>query len=445
MSTPILPSVEHTPAPTPTFSSSISIESRRRDERRIRGVTWYRQPHGPHTYRNGRSSYIWDHGDIYIKAPPAVHPIRSWICDYCDAVCKMDSVGNSTGNQRRHLRDQHAVLDPTISGVREEESEERGVSVSVSASTSAISMSARSTPAISDRESSSFRALTTSINIDLFRVLLLHLFIYCQLSYSLVEHNEFRALLTYLNPSIVRYLPQDHKTIGTWALNEHRQGQLAMKTILKGALSKIHISFDVWTSPSGTPILGICGHFLNSSLQLCHPLLALKYLEGSHTGEVMAKAIRETMNLFEIEDKWGVAVADNAENNDTCVKALIDLVCPGESVYAKRSRCFSHVVNLAAQAFIYGKPREGFIVMAERVVTVSERDQEAVEAEMAHWRQRGAFGKLHNIVKWVNASNQRIERFQRQIQLVLNNRQQGQVDTTASIGKLIFSYFTVLI
>ena len=57
-------------------------------------------------------------------------------------------------------------------------------------------------------------------------------------------------------------------------------------------------------------------------------------------------------------DKWGVCVADNANNNDTYVAALVRSLRPDEESTARRSRCFAHMVNLAAKAFIYGKCHE---------------------------------------------------------------------------------------
>jgi hypothetical protein len=62
------------------------------------------------------------------------------------------------------------------------------------------------------------------------------------------------------------------------------------------------------------------------------------------------------------------------------------------------------MVNLAAKAFIYGKKAEGFIAEAEEVMTLSNRDQTAVEREMKLWRTRGSFGKFHNLVKHIKGS-----------------------------------------
>ena len=49
---------------------------------------------------------------------------------------------------------------------------------------------------------------------------------------------------------------------------------------------------------------------------------------------------------------------------------------------------------------------------AEYTADLTHRDQEVVAREQALWRSRGSFGKLHNVVKSVNASPQRRQDFQ---------------------------------
>lgn len=52
--------------------------------------------------------------------------------------------------------------------------------------------------------------------MDRFRALLLRVFVYGNVSYSLIESVDFRNLLVYINPTIERYLVKNHKTISNW-------------------------------------------------------------------------------------------------------------------------------------------------------------------------------------------------------------------------------------
>src|SRR6202012_818068 len=172
------------------------------------------------------------------------------------------------GNIARHLRNFHQiVIKRTYDEVREDEEENGGQEASV--------------PKIPG--SAGFAALISRLEIEKFRQLLLRWIIQCQILYSAVERTEFRDLLLYLQPSLERYLIRSHQTIGNWVGDEYRRAQAVVKEALQNSRSRIHLSFDIWTSPSALPILGICAHFLSVDLQLRHPLLGLKVLDGSHT------------------------------------------------------------------------------------------------------------------------------------------------------------------
>lgn len=263
------------------------------------------------------------------------------------------------------------------------------------------------------RPPSQFAALDTTINIDRFRLLFLRLFIRCQVPFSIVERDEFREPILYIQPTIECYLVDSHCTISRWVAEEFKQGQMALIKLMAQAKSRVHLSFDIWTAPTGAPILDICAHFLDEDLQFRYPLLALRFLAGHHTGVAMAEIIESVMAQFEIIDKWGVCVSDNADNNDTTCKALVEALRPNEPTTARRARCSGHEVKQAAKAFIYGKSNEGFIAQAERVMTLSNRDQIAVQEEMQRWRRRRSFGKFHNVVKHIRNSPIRRQKFER--------------------------------
>jgi hypothetical protein len=257
-----------------------------------------------------------------------------------------------------------------------------------------------------------FRALVTTYDVDRFRNLLIYWIVQQQIPFSAVEQAEFRSLLLYLQPALERYLIRSHHTVANWIGDVYSTAQLTIKSLLANAYSRVHLSFDIWTSPAAMPILGICAHFLDPKVQLQNPLLALRLLEGSHTGEAIAEIIVGVIEEFEIQDKLGVYIADNASNCNTACKELVLRFHPNEEEGSRRSRCLGHILNLAAQAFIYGKADEAFVNAAEYTAELTHRDQEVVAREQALWRSRGSFGKLHNVVKYVNASPQRRQDFQ---------------------------------
>jgi hypothetical protein len=69
-------------------------------------------------------------------------------------------------------------------------------------------------------------------------------------------------------------------------------------------------------------------------------------------------------------------------------------------------RCFGHILNLVAQAFLYGDDAASFELQSEAYGML-----ERVEEDLEHWRAKGPVGKLHNIVEFIRASPQRTEAF----------------------------------
>ena len=142
-------------------------------------------------------------------------------------------------------------------------------------------------------------------------------------------------------------------------------------------------------------------------------------MEGAHTGEAIASVIAAIVVEYEITEKLGVYVADNATSNDVACRVLIRVFHEGEREGSRRSRCLGYIINLAAQAFIYGRDNESFIAAVDSTEAASSDDYTIAAENQRLWRKRGAFGKLHNIAKWVRASPQREQRLREMIQLVM--------------------------
>ena len=88
------------------------------------------------------------------------------------------------------------------------------------------------------------------------------------------------------------------------------------------------------------------------------------------------------MEEYEVVDKWGMLIADNATNCDSACAALVQQLRPEEDKAGRRVRCFGYILNLAAQAFIYGKENKAFVSEVEQVVELSAHEQQAAEYEM---------------------------------------------------------------
>lgn len=95
-----------------------------------------------------------------------------------------------------------------------------------------------------------------------------------------------------------------------------------VQTALQSALSKIHLTIDLWTSPNNLAIIGIIAHYISDSGQLEHSVLALREVDGDHSGDNQSLCVLEVIVEYGIASKLGFFVMDNASNNDTLIMGL---------------------------------------------------------------------------------------------------------------------------
>ena len=108
-----------------------------------------------------------------------------------------------------------------------------------------------------------------------------------------------------------------------------------------------------------------------------------------------------------MQKRLRVYVGDNASNINTAVRFLIRRFHPKEAknLSVRRLRCFGHIINLAAKAFLFGNDCEAFIDDVEVAERATARDERYLAAEQVKWRSRGPVGKFHNIVAYIRASS----------------------------------------
>jgi hypothetical protein len=160
-----------------------------------------------------------------------------------------------------------------------------------------------------------------------------------------------------LNEGLATLIP-GRKTIRKWIVEEFEQRKKELRHELRIARSNIHISFDLWTSPNYYTIMAIIAHYIDSNGICQAKLIALRSLDGEHTGENMAALLLKVFREYKIGGRICFSTLDNASTNDVCVDLVLHKLYPGMNVKQRRRRrlrCLGHVINLAAQAFLFGK------------------------------------------------------------------------------------------
>jgi hypothetical protein len=234
---------------------------------------------------------------------------EEWRCRFCTTTYDVTS---STTNARDHLRNYHGI-DANSDG----ETRVRNIQIAIQAAIEACAANPHKQKRL-DTDTPVDRVLDGNSVEALF----VNFIASCNLPLRLVECNEFRAFLTYLNDDINAHLPTSDTSIRKWVLRQFNAEKERVKHRVQNPRTKIHLSLDIWTSPNCKPIIGVIAHYISGNNVLEETVLAVKEIEGSHKGENLAPVVMEVIREWGIASKLGYIVMDNASNNDTMMAAI---------------------------------------------------------------------------------------------------------------------------
>jgi hypothetical protein len=166
------------------------------------------------------------------------------------------------------------------------------------------------------------RIIDNSINPATLKQVLVRWIARCSVSFRMIERSEFRDLLYLLNPDINTWLPTSHVTIQNWTMEAYQYEKLQVQQALQSAQSKIHFTIDLWTSVNNKALMGIVAHYLANNGDLRESVLAFRELEGQHTGNNQSRLVISVVEEYGIASKVGYFIMDNAENNETMIRAF---------------------------------------------------------------------------------------------------------------------------
>ena len=350
------------------------------------GIDWMRLKGycQPTAYRDHRGWY-WSYGYAIQKGLEAKQ--RFWLCKAC----------HQKNSHKKHLYSAPGV-DNIKNHLREEHSWDENGSILSNRKRKRSIYEQLELSANNPRDQQIINTLVKSFNPARFKKLLVRWIIYDNISFHKIESPRFHDLLNYTNSATAtaECLPT-HTTTRNMVIMEFEKHKGIITELLRGAMGQIHMSFDLWTSRNMIALIGIVVHFLDADNRLRTFLLALPQQLGSHRGVNLAETVKDVLVEYGLEDKLGYFVADNAENNDTCLSELAEEY--GFNKDHRRLRCMGHVINLVARMLLFGMDPDGF--------EEEHQPPKELKKELELWRKLGPVGKLHNIVVWVMRSTQR--------------------------------------
>jgi hypothetical protein len=147
-----------------------------------------------------------------------------------------------------------------------------------------------------------------------------------------------------------------------------------------------------WILHHGVKTVGRAAYSYRPGIEMTH----------RHDGKAIAANVLAVIDDYDLRDKVGFFVLDNASSNDTAVKILGETLQFDPQV--RRLRCVGHILNLVAQQLLFGSDFEKFEGEIARVANLRE--------EVKLWRAQGPIGIVATIVRWINKSPGRVKRFE---------------------------------
>src|SRR5437764_200693 len=118
---------------------------------------------------------------------------------------------------------------------------------------------------------------------------------------------------------------------------------MTVREVLQSSISKIHISFDLWTSSHGYVICGIIAHFVGLDYTARSVLIGLKRIRTTHSEENIAPIILSMLRHYEIVSKLGVFMANNVGLNDTAIAEILKIAHLDLTVNEVCDHCLGHI------------------------------------------------------------------------------------------------------
>jgi hypothetical protein len=335
-----------------------------------------------------KESWIYRHGaNLEHKG------IRYWLCKICHKQRSYSTAlyaSSGTAHAARHLLRQHHVA------------ESGGGSPSLTTPFTLAATSASTPPRPLSRQSTLGFQLASLFDERSWKARFVDWIILEDVTFRQASSERLRWLISNGGEPASQLLPEHHATVCSWIRQSFESRQQIISSLVKGAKSCVHLSFDLWTASNGFHYIGVVGHFVDGEGKKRDVLLGLPRLIGPHSGENMATYIKEVINQYELGSKLGYFMLDNAESNDTCLETLASWF--PMDVSSRRLRCIGHIINLVVRAVIFGSNVSKF---------EAELRGATDEFSFDIWAKKGSIGRLHNLATYIRRTDQRRQALRR--------------------------------
>jgi hypothetical protein len=359
----------------------------------------------------GRKSWIRSHGMFFIELNNQDQPIGNvWCCSRCDTKGRPEFFSvQATSSAADHLR--KYVSAPGLTNPSTDSPRFHRITPTSQSSPSDDDSAIDTHSCAPPKRPRLDQSMIPKAKVKAIQELSVGFVIDSDVPFTIFEHKFLKELFYRFDHELALQIPWSSSSI-TRELQRIFESKIdVIRAELGTALTKIHISFDLWTSPNRLSIMAVFAHFIDKVGYQQSRLLALRRQFGTHNGENLAHTLFGIVQQWEIGGRVGTIMSDNLKANDTCLSYFFRQLDPSikaADIKAHRMRCYGHILNLVARAFLFGKDADSFELESD-----INGMRGLAEQDLRHWRSKGPIGKLHNIVKFIRSSPQRSEYFKR--------------------------------
>nr|GEW24795.1 zinc finger BED domain-containing protein RICESLEEPER 2-like [Tanacetum cinerariifolium] len=159
---------------------------------------------------------------------------------------------------------------------------------------------------------------------------------------KLEKENELMEIMLNSHLQIIKY-HKKHKCVENEDNDDSLGSFIRMKRLQQS---------DVWSTPHSFPGSYICvtAHWIEpSTWKMMKWFIAFEYFSVPHTGSALARMLRNTFIVFNLENKVLSITLDNASNNTNSIGKLKLKYDPSIEGRFYHSRCVAHIINLVMQ------------------------------------------------------------------------------------------------
>ena len=216
---------------------------------------------------------------------------------------------------------------------------------------------------------------------------------------EVIARQSTRDIIKFANPEAESALWRSPHSVATYAIRLFKLLKPQIVLALSTAISKIHISFDGWTTKGGKRgFFSIVAYFATTASVIHDLPISLPQLASAHTGKAITTIVIKTLKQFRITpNQLGYFILNNALNNDTAVAAIARDYGSFNPAH-RRLRCGPHTINLIGQALLFSDNKDSY----DNVAAKLKRE----ELYIREWRQHRQLGTLIAVINYIRTPQQ---------------------------------------